>query len=225
LDVKLKIRSSLLSISEQRHTVNAESNSLECMILAISMNQDASNMEGEGCLPSIPNGSHSELPEAGDGRRDTIITPEAVMDIDLPRLLRIEGMDNTPRKKIRTEIPDSEEASEISSPVKVDRAEEEKRDEAAELDSEVQTAQEVSEQDLGQENTPRAREKVVRTEIPDSEEASEFSSPVNLGVGAQAAGDGVVQSAGGMKTTGEGQEQDIEEGDITIMDVPGSSAQ
>ena len=212
--------SSLLSISEQRHTVNAKSNPLECTVLAIKMDQDASNTEGEGSLPSVPHGPHSELLEAGDASRDTITTPEAVMDIALPRLLRIEEVDNAPRKRIRMEIPDSEEASEMSSPVKVDRAEEEKHAEAAELDGELLTVGEVPEQEVGQEDTPRAKGKVTRTEIPDSKEASEFSSPVKVGVGAEVADDGVVHLAGGLQTIGEGQEQDTEEGDTTMIDVP-----
>jgi hypothetical protein len=151
---------------------------------------------------------------------DRVTTPEAEMNIVLLPPLRTQTTDNTPRKKIRMEIPDSEGASEVSSPVKVAK-DHEKRDEAAEHDGRVQTVQEATEQEVGQEDTPMGQQKVTRTEIPDREEASEFSSPVKVGIGDGASHDGAVQVDGGLEIPGEVQQQHVEEEDTTMMDVSG----
>jgi hypothetical protein len=146
---------------------------------------------------------------------DQVTTPEAEINVDLLPPLRTETTDNTSRKKIRMEIPDSEGASEVSSPVKVAKYHE-KCDEAAEHGGRVQTVQEATKQEAGQEDTPICQQKVTRTEILDREEASEFSSPAKVGIG-----DGAVQVDCGLKIHGEVQQQHVEEEDTTMMDVSG----
>jgi hypothetical protein len=185
------------------------------------MDQDASNKDADDQSRPISPQSPAEQPEVADTTMDQVTTPEAEMDIDLPHLSRMEAMVDTKGKKIRMEIPDSEEASEVSSPVKVGKEEEEKRDETADPDGGAQTVQVASEQGVGQDDTPKGQGKAIRAEIPDSEEASEFSSPVKLGMGGGAYHDGAVQVDGGLESVGELQEQHVEEGDTTMMDVCG----
>jgi hypothetical protein len=184
------------------------------------MDQDASNKDADD-QSIIPHRSPIEKPEVADAIMDQVTTPEAEMNVDLLPLLRTEATDNALRKKIRMEIPDSEEASMVSSPVKVAEEEDEKRDEAAEHGGRVQTVHDVTEQEAGQEDTPMGQQKLMRTETPDREEAPEFLSPVKVDIGAGASHDGAVQVDGGLETPGEVQEHRVEEGDTTMMDVSG----
>ena len=146
-----------------------------------------------------------------------VITPEVEMNIDLPHLQRMEALDNAPSKKIRTEIPDSEEASEVSSPVKDDGDEEQRRDEAVELES-LQMDQEAPEQNFKQEDIPKAERKMAKTEISDNKDAFEFSSPIKVGVGLGSSSDEVAQSTGGPEASGERKLQEIENGGTSVMD-------
>jgi len=189
--------------------------------VAIAMDQVASSKDADDQSPPIPHRSPIEKPEGADAAMDQVTAPEEEMNIDLLPPLRTEATDNALRKKIRMEIPDSEEASMVSSPVKVAGEEDEKRDEAAEHGGRVQTVHEVTEQEAGQEDTPMGQQKLLRTETPDREEATEFSSPVKVGIGDGASLDEAVQVDGGLETPGEVQEQHIEEGDTTMMDVSG----
>jgi hypothetical protein len=183
------------------------------------MDQDASNKDADDQSRPIPHQSPIEKPEGADAIMDQVTGQEAEMNVDLLPPLRTEATDNALRNKIRMEIPDSEEASMVSSPVKVAEEEDEKRDEAAEHGGRVHTVHEVTEQELGKEDTPMGQQKVARAEIPDREEAPEFSSPVKAGIGDGTSHDGAVQSDGGMETPGEVQEQHVEEGDTTMMNV------
>jgi hypothetical protein len=148
---------------------------------------------------------------------DTVITPEVEMNIDLPHLQRMEALDNAPSKKIRLEIPDSEEASEVSSPVKDDGDEEQRRDEAVELES-LQMDQEAPEQNFKQEGIPKAERKMAKAEISDNKEAFEFSSPIKVGVGLGSSSDEVAQTTGGPEASGERKLQEIENGGTSVMD-------
>jgi hypothetical protein len=148
---------------------------------------------------------------------DTVITPEVEMNIDLPHLQRMEALDNAPSKKIRAEIPDSEEASEVSSPVKDDGDEEQRRDEAVELES-LQMDQEAPEQNFKQEDIPKAERKMAKAEISDNKDAFEFSSPIKVGVGLGSSGDEVAQTTGGPEASGERKLQEIENGGTSVMD-------
>jgi hypothetical protein len=183
------------------------------------MDQDASNKDADDQSRPIPHQSPIEKPEGADAIMDQVTTPEAEMNVDLLPPLRTEATDNALRKKIRMEIPDSEEASMVSSPVKVAEEEDEKHDEAAEHAGRVQTVHEVTEQEADQEDTPMGQRKGIRTETPDREEAPEFSSPVKAGIGDGASHDGAVQVDGGLETPGEVQEHHVEEDDTTMMDV------
>jgi hypothetical protein len=185
------------------------------------MDQDASSKDADDQSPPIPHRSPIEKPEGADAAMDQVTTPEEEMNVDLLPLLRTEATDNALRKKIRMEIPDSEEASMVSSPVKVPEEEDQKRDEAAEHGRRVQTIHEATEQDAGQEDTQMGQQNGMRTETPDREVAPEFSSPVKVGIEDGASHDGAVQVDGGLETPGEVQEQHIEEGDTTMMDVSG----
>ena len=129
----------------------------------------------------------------------------------------MEALDNAPSKKIRLEIPDSEEASEVSSPVKDDGDEEQRRDEAVELES-LLMDQEAPEQNFKQEGIPKAERKMAKAEISDNKEAFEFSSPIKVGVGLGAYRDEVAPTTGGPEASGEGTEQEIENGGTTMMD-------
>lgn len=172
------------------------------------MDQDASNKQGGEQLHPVPQDPRAEQPLAEVAIMDnTIVTPEAEMDIDLPHFQGTEELESTPRKKIRTEVPDSEEASEVSSPVKNDRDEEQGRDEAVELEK-LQMDQEAPEQDFDQEDTSKAERKMARAENSDSEEAFEFSGPIKVGMG----------TTGGPEASGERELQVIENGGITVMD-------
>jgi hypothetical protein len=148
-----------------------------------------------------------------------VTTPEAEMDIDLPRLLRPEEGFNATRKELMMEIPDSEEASEFSSPVKISR-DEEKRDEASGLQDGLQGDRQASDRDLEQGYTPKAEEKTVVLEIPDSEEASEVSSPVKVGAGLETSNDEPLLAAAELKTIEESLEDDTEDGDTTMLNSP-----
>jgi hypothetical protein len=148
---------------------------------------------------------------------DTVITPEVEMNIDLPHLQRMEALDNSTSKKIRTEIPDSEEASEVSSPVKDDGDEEQRRDEAVELES-LQMDQEAPEQNFKQEDIPKAERKMAKAEISDNKDAFEFSSPIKVGVGLGSSSDEVAQTTGGPEASGERKLQEIENGGTSVMD-------
>jgi hypothetical protein len=181
------------------------------------MDQDASNKEEGEQLRPIPQGTHAEQPLEDATMDNTITTPEAEMDIDLPHFRRTEDLDSAPRKKIRIEIPDSEEASEVSSPVKNDRDEEPRRDETVLLEN-VQMDQSAPDQNFEPEDTPRVERKMVRAEISDSEGAFEFSSPIKVGVGFGASRDEVAQIIGGPEASGEGKVQEIENGGTTMMD-------
>jgi hypothetical protein len=181
------------------------------------MDQDALNKQGCEQLHLIPQDTRAEQPLAEVAIMDhTIFTPEAEMDIDLPHLQGTEQLESASRKKIRTEIPDSEEASEASSPVKNDRDEERRRDEAVELDN-LQMDQEVPEQIFDQEDTPKAERKMARAKISDSEEAFEFSSPSKVGVGLGESRDEDAQTTGGPEASGERKLQEIENGGTTVM--------
>jgi hypothetical protein len=148
-----------------------------------------------------------------------VTTPEAEMDIDLPQLLRPEEGCNATRKELMMEIPDSEEASEFSSPVKISR-DEEKRDEASGLQDGLQRDQQASDRDLEQGDTPKAQEKMVVMEISDSEEASDVSSPVKIGTGLETSKDETMRAAAGLETIGESPEEATENGDTTMLDGP-----
>lgn len=211
---------SLLSISKQRQTIDTTPKFLGCTSLPIAMDQDASKEDSEEQTPSILH--HAGQLESESATPYAITTPEAEMDIDLPQLARREELDDSPRKETRMEIPDSEEASELSSPVKINSRGEENRVEAADMDGGLQTELEASEQSLEQEDPQKSKWKVSRIEILDSEEASEFSSPVKLVTRVVKAVGGAMKRAGGLDTTREGQEQEVGEGDTTMMDVSSS---
>ncbi len=182
------------------------------------MDQDASNKEGSERLHSLAQDTCAEQPLGEDATMgNPIITPEAEMDIDLPHFQRTEGLDSPPRKKIRIEIPDSEEASEVSSPVKNDPGEEQRRDETV-LSEDLQMKQAAPDQNFEPEHAPKAERKLARAEISDGEEAFEFSSPIKVGVGFGASRDDVAQITGGPGASDEGKIQEIGNGGITMMD-------
>jgi hypothetical protein len=183
------------------------------------MDQNASNKEGGEQSHPIPRDTRAEKPLAEDATMDdTIITLEAEMDTDLPDFRGTEELDSAPRKKIRMEIPDSEEASEVSSPVKNEGDEEQKRDKALDLEY-LQTDQVAPEQNFESETTRSAERKIARTEIPDSEEESKFSSPIKVGLGPGASRDEVAQTAGGLEASGEGKAEELEAGETKMMDL------
>ncbi|KAE9378775.1 Swi5-domain-containing protein [Stipitochalara longipes BDJ] len=181
------------------------------------MDQNASNEDAEQQTRSITHGKHAEQPEAAGASMDVVTTPEVEMDIDLPRLLRPGGDGNATKKMVRMEIPDSEDASEISSPIKIAR--EEKCDEAAELQDGLQEHRQAPKQYLEQRDTPKAQDATIIMEVSDSEEVSEFSSPFKVGAGAATSHDGPLQAASGLESIGESPKEDFEEGDTTMMDV------
>lgn len=181
------------------------------------MDQDASNKEGSERLHPISQDTCAEQPLGEDATTDNpIITPEAEMDIDLPHFRRTKELDSAPRKKIRIEIPDSEEASEVSSPVKNDGDEEQRRDETVLLEN-LQMDQAAPDQNFEPEDTPKAERKMARAEISDSEEAFEFSCPIKVGVGFGASRDEVAQTTGGPEASGEGKVQEMKNGGTTTM--------
>jgi hypothetical protein len=147
-----------------------------------------------------------------------VTTPEAEIDLDLPPILRPERGCNARRKELMMEIPDSEEASEFSSPVKI--AMEEKRDEASERQDGLQGDQQASDRDLEQGDTPKAQENMVVLEIPDSEVASEVSSPVKIDAGTETSNEEPLVAAAELKPIGESLEDDTEDVDTTMLDVP-----
>jgi len=181
------------------------------------MDQDASNIDANDQTPSIANEKPGEQPEAATAKMDAVTTPEGEMDIDLPRLPNTEQEGNTPGSLMRMEVPDSEEASDFSSPVKIAR--EEKRNEAADLNGGAQMDRQASGHEVDQEDIPKAQDHMMRTEIPDSEEASKFSSPIKVAVVAATSRDETLQAAGGLETIGESLEEATEDGDATMIEV------
>jgi hypothetical protein len=182
------------------------------------MDQDASNKDAYPLSRTIPQPS-SEEQRGADTNMDQATTPEAETHIDLPYLSRTESMVDTNGKRIGMEIPDSEEASEMSSPVKLVMGDAEDCDEGAEQDGELQTAQEVSKQDFEQRKMPKSQEEVARAEIPESKEATKFSSPVLVDVRGGISHVGSVPVDGELKIGGDEGEEHVETRDTTMMDV------
>jgi hypothetical protein len=183
------------------------------------MDQDASIEEAEDQTLPIPQEARAEQPELATGSIDPITTPEAEMDVDLPQLTKTDASDNGSRKEIRMEIPDSEDVSEASSPVKDSKVQEEKHDQSVELDGGLLTGQEMSDKGEPLEDTPKGKARETKTEIPNSEEVSELSSPVKVGAGMGAAGGGQTQVDEASEDAEERQDQDSGDVDTTMLDV------
>jgi hypothetical protein len=175
-------------------------------------------LEAEGPSPPILNETYAEQANM-PGLMDEATTPESeAMDAKLPVLKRDKEAD-IQEEVMRMEIPDSEDVSEFSSPVKVYTEGEEKRNTGLQGDCGLQTVEDGQKDGIESEGGAIGEKNVTRLEIPDSEEASKFSSPVKVDMGVQATHDGALQEIGGLETIGDRKEQGDEQEDATMMDV------
>jgi len=183
------------------------------------MDHDMGNTEETHTSKPVHDENAAEKPDVGDATAEASTTPESEeMDVELP-ILQHGPKSNGEDSVIRIEIPDSEGVSEFSSPVKIDKEPEERRAGVTQQDGGLQTVTEVSEQEVEQEDIIDRGKTVMRAEIPDSEEASEFSGPVKIDGGAGGSLGGLVQAVSGLDAIGEVQEQEAEQEDTTMTDV------
>jgi hypothetical protein len=208
-------KSSLLSISEQ-HNLNTTSISLRTTSLSIIMDQEPEN---EAAASPIINDTPTEQGHIPGARDEAITTPESEdTDAKLPVLQRYKKT-NGKGEKMTLEIPDSEEVSELSSPVKVSRQEGERLDAILQGIGGLQPVEEGQEVEIEEDITANGERKAKKLEIPDSEVASELSSPVKVDMGSEPTHDGAVRTVVGSETIGKIQGKEDELEDTTIVDV------